>query len=166
MANFLVRETLGYEEFSEALHTVMGGTDRCWPCWKKFWFATYFRMGLVGWWLWVWLYGGHGTCFWWFRTSTWSCRRPAAAASPEQGADASASAAPGSSPSHRAPAASEHSAPGPESESGKPKTPQDVSEVSLADSFLMGVLRGGVCWRPQASPQKKLETFCPLLKPN
>ena len=57
---------------------------------------------------------------------------PAAApASPEQGAEASASAAPGSSP-------------GPESEVGKPKIPQDVSEVSLADSFIMGVLRG---WR-------------------
>ena len=69
---------------------------------------------------------------------------PAAAASPEQGAEASASAAPGSSPSHRPPAASEHSAPGPESEVGKPKIPQDVSEVSLADSFIMSVLRG---WR-------------------
>ena len=68
----------------------------------------------------------------------------AAAASPEQGADAPASAAPGSSPSHRAPAASEHSATGPESEVGKPKIPQDVSEVSLADSFITGVLRG---WR-------------------
>ena len=57
----------------------------------------------------------------------------------QQGADAPASAAPGSSPSHRAPAASEHSAPGPESESGKPKIPQDVSEVSWADSFIMSV---------------------------
>ena len=70
--------------------------------------------------------------------------RTAAASSPEQGAEPPVSAAPGSSPSHRVGAASEVSAPGPDLIPGKPKIPQDVSEVSLADSFIMGVLRG---WR-------------------
>ena len=155
MANFLVRETLGYEEFSEALIRLWEEQTGVDPAERNFGSPPISE--------WDWWDGDYGYWGAWNLllviqnvNKTLQQRRQL-----QQGADAPASAAPGSSPSHRAPAASEHSAPGPESESGKPKIPQDVSEVSLADSFIMSV-----CWRLQASPPKKLETFCPLLKTN
>ena len=139
MANFLVRETLGYEEFSEALIRLWEEQTGVDPAERNFgsppisewdWWDDDYGYGYMG---------GMEPASGDSERQQDPAATTAAAASPEQGADAPASAAPGSSPSHRAPAASEHSAPGPESESGKPKTPQDVSEVSLADSFIMSV---------------------------
>ncbi|CAL1167297.1 unnamed protein product [Cladocopium goreaui] len=144
MANFLVRETLGYEEFSEArirLWEEQTGID---PAERNFglppisewdWWDDDYEYGYMG---------GMDVTTGDAEHQHDPAATAAAASSPEQGAEPPVSAAPGSSPSHRVGAASEHSAPGPVSDPGKPKIPQDVSEVSLADSFIMGVLRG---WR-------------------
>ena len=144
MANFLVRETLGYEEFSEALIRLWEEQTGIDPAERNFglppisewdWWDDDYEYGYMG---------GMDVTTGDAEHQHDPAATAAAAASPEQGAEPPVSAAPGSSPSHRVGAASEHSAPGPESDPGKPKIPQDVSEVSLADSFIMGVLRG---WR-------------------
>ena len=129
MANFLVRETLGYEEFSEAFKRLWEEQSGVDPAERIFWLPP---ISEWDWWDDDYEYGYMGSMDPASGDSDLQhdpAAAPAAAASPEQGAEASASAAPGSSPSHRPPAASEHSAPGPESEVGKPKIPQDVSEV-------------------------------------
>ena len=144
MANFLVRETLGYEEFSEALIRLWEEQTGIDPAERNFglppisewdWWDDDYEYGYMG---------GMDVTTGDAEHQQDPAATAAAASSPEQGAEPPVSAAPGSSPSHRVGAASEHSAPGPESDPGKPKIPQDVSEVSLADSFIMGVLRG---WR-------------------
>ena len=144
MANFLVRETLGYEEFSEALIRLWEEQTGIDPAERNFglppisewdWWDDDYEYGYMG---------GMDVTTGDAEHQHDPAATAAAAASPEQGAEPPVSAAPGSSPSHRVGAASEHSAPGPVSDPGKPKIPQDVSEVSLADSFIMGVLRG---WR-------------------
>ena len=139
----------------------MGRTDRYWPCWKKFWFATYFRMGLVGWWLWVWIYGGHGCHFWWCGTSTWTCSYDGSCILSWARRWASSKCGSGflSKPSR-----------------GRPQKflRQDLNLIrespkypKMFQKFLWQTLSSwvfyvvGVCWRLQASLRKKLGTFCP-----